>query len=260
MGQRALSRPLLSLEGTWLSFPRGRRHRVQVLADVSLELHAGEVLAVLAQHAQGKSSLLRVAAGVQRPDSGQVLFAGNSVWRLPDRKRARLLRDEIALVGREAPQLDVPVLTGVALPLLAARGRRGAYERARRALSDLGAEQCAGTPWSDLADWERVLVALAGGVAREPKLLLVDDLAAGLGLGEREELAEQLRKLASRQHMAVLSCSDDAGLTSGSDRVASLADGVLVAPAPSPRVESDNLIAFPGKHPRSGEHPRQVSS
>jgi ABC-type cobalamin/Fe3+-siderophores transport system ATPase subunit len=250
MGPQALNPPLLSLTATWLSFPRGRRHRVQVLADVSLELYAGEVLAVLTQRAQGKTSLLRVAAGMQRPDRGEVLFAEREIWGLSDRGRSRLLRDEIALVGRTAPQLDVPVLTVIALPLLSVHGRRGAYERARQALADVGAEECARTHWSDLADWERALVALAGAVAREPRLLLVDDLAATLGLGERDELAGRLRALASERDVAVLSCSDDAGLTSGSDRVASLADGVLVAPAPNPPSAPGNVIAFPGEHSR----------
>lgn len=250
MGEPGLNRPLLELTATWLGYPRGRRHRTQVLAGVSLELQAGEVLAVLAQRAQGKTSLLRVAAGMQRPDRGHVLFAGQDVWQLSDRRRSRLLRDDVALVGRELPQLDVPVLTGVALPLLSAYGRRGAYARAGHALAELGAEECARPHWSELADWERALVALAGGIARNPRLLLVDDLAATLGLGEREELAGHLRRLAGERGMAVLSCADDAGLTSGSDRVASLADGALVAPPPSLRFEQDNVIDFPGEHPR----------
>ncbi len=260
MGPQALNPPLLSLTATWLSYPRGRRHRVQVLTDVSLDLYAGEVLAVLAQRAQGKTSLLRVAAGMQRPDRGRVLFAERDVWELSDRARSRLLRDEIALVGRTPPQLDIPVLTGVALPLLSVYGRRGAYQRARRALADVGVDECARTHWSDLADWERALVALAGAVAREPKLLLVDDLAATLGLGERDELAGRLRELANERDMAVLSCSDDAGLTSGSDRVASLADGVLVAPAPSPPAKPGNVIAFPGERSHEAKPPRQASS
>lgn len=261
MGAQTLNRPspsvaapVLSLRETWLGFPRGHRHRVPVLADVSLDLYPGEVLAVLAQRAQGKTSLLRVAGGMQRPDRGRVLFADREVWRLSDRGRSRLLRDEIALVGRTAPQLDVPILTGIALPLFSVHGRRDAYELARGALADVGAEECADTRWSDLADWERALVALAGAIARTPRLLLVDDLAATLGLGERDELAGQLRRLASELGMAVLSCSDDAGLTGGSDRIASLADGVLLVAPPSPRVEQDNVIAFPG------ERPRQASS
>ena len=67
---------VLSLRDVCLSFPRGRRHVVRVLADVSLEVDAGEVVAVLAQRAQGKTSLLRIAAGIERPDRGARVLRG----------------------------------------------------------------------------------------------------------------------------------------------------------------------------------------
>ncbi len=91
---------------------------------------------------------------------------------MSDRQRSRLLRGQIGLVERTAPNLDVPVLTGIALPLLDVRGRRGAYARATQALADVGASECARQHWGELADCEQALVALAHGIAREPRLLL----------------------------------------------------------------------------------------
>ncbi len=242
--------PMLSLREVWLSFPRGRRHVVRVLADVSLDLWAGEVVSVIAQRAQGKTSLLRVAAGMERPDRGSVVFAGEEVWRMSERRRSRLLRSRIALVERTAPQLDVPVLTGVALPLLDAHGRHGAYARAKQALEQVGASECAHQHWSELADWERALVALAHGIAREPKLLLVDDLTATLGMDETEEIAGLLGSLARERGVAVLICASDSDLASRSDRTASLAGGRLVAPPRTPEPEQENIIDFPGERPR----------
>ncbi len=240
---------MLSLREVWLGFSRGR-HFVQVLADVSLDLRPGEVVMVVAQRAQGKTSLLRVAAGMERPNSGGVLFACEEVWRMSDRRRSRLLRGQIALVDRAAPQLDVPVLTSVALPLLDAHGRHGAYARAKQALDHVGALPCARQRWGELADWERALVALAHGIAREPKLLLVDDLTATLDVGETEEIAGLLSSLASEREVAVLICAGDADLASCSDRTASLAGGRLVAPPPTPEPERGNIIDFPGERPR----------
>ncbi len=242
---------VLSLRGVWLSYPRGRRHMVRVLADVSLDLGPGEVVAVIAQRAQGKTSLLRVAAGMERPDRGSVQFMGQEVWRLSDRRRSRLLRGQIGLVERAAPLLDVPVLAGVALPLLDARGRREAYARAREALAYVGATECSRQHWSELADWERALVALAHGIACEPRLLLVDDLTATLGIGERHEISELLGRLASEREIAVLFCADDPGVSSGvADRIASLSGGQLMAPSPTPEPEPGNIIDFPGERPR----------
>lgn len=71
---------VLGLRGVCLSFSRGRRHMVRVLVDVSLEVGVGEAVAVLAQRAQGKTTLLRVAAGMVRPDRGGVYFDGEDLW------------------------------------------------------------------------------------------------------------------------------------------------------------------------------------
>jgi lipoprotein-releasing system ATP-binding protein len=243
--------PVLSLRGVSLSFPRGRAHVVRVLADVSLDLYAGESVAVLARRAQGKTSLLRVAAGMERPDEGEVTFAGEDIWRLSDRGRSRLLSAEIGMVECAAPHLDVPVLTGVALPLLDSHGRRGAYARAKRALEQVGASECARQHWGELADSERALVALAHGIAREPRLLLVDDLAATLGIDEYAGIAELLGELAAERKIAMLVCAGDSGPTPNSDRVASLGGGeLLISPAMPAAANVDNVLEFPGEHRR----------
>jgi predicted ABC-type transport system involved in lysophospholipase L1 biosynthesis ATPase subunit len=241
--------PVLSLRGVSLSFPRGRRHVVRVLADVSLDLHVGESVTVLARRSQGKTSLLRVAAGMERPDRGSVTLAGEDVWRLSDRRRSRLLSSEIGLVDRAAPHLDVPVLTGVALPLLDRHGRRGAYTRAKSALSYVGASECVRQHWGELADSERALVALARGIVREPKLLLVDDLAATLGIDEHADVAELLSALALERGISVLVCASDSGPTPNSDRVASLGGGELLV-SPATPVGGTNVLNFPGEHRR----------
>jgi putative ABC transport system ATP-binding protein len=242
-----VSDPVLSLREVWLSFPRGRRHVVRVLADVSLDLHVGECVSVLARRSQGKTSLLRVAAGMERPNRGSVMFAGQDVWRLSDRRRSRLLGSEIALVERAAPHLDVPVLTGVALPLLDRCGRRGAYALAKSALAQVGASECARQHWGELADSERALVALAHGIAREPKLLLVDDLAATLGIEEHAGIGELLGKLAAEREIAVLVCAGDSAPTPTADRVGSLGGGELLV-SPAVPATGANVLEFPGEH------------
>jgi predicted ABC-type transport system involved in lysophospholipase L1 biosynthesis ATPase subunit len=245
--------PVLSLTEVCLSFPRGRRHVVRVLADVTLEVDAGEVLAVLAQRAQGKTSLLRVAAGMERPDRGRVHFAGEDLWGLSERRRARLLGGQIGWVGPAVPDLDVPMLANVALPLFAQYGKREAYARARTALQRVGARECAEQFWGSLADWERALVALAQGIAREPKLLLVDDLTISLGLGEADDITRLLDALATEQGFAVLMSVSDANATGWSGRVARLFDGELLE-TPRPASQPGKIIDFPG--PLPGRDPR----
>jgi predicted ABC-type transport system involved in lysophospholipase L1 biosynthesis ATPase subunit len=249
---------VLSLTGVCLSFPRGRRHVVRVLVDVSLQVDAGEVVAVLAQRAQGKTSLLRVAAGIERPDRGQVCFEGEDLWSFSERRRSRLLGGQIGWVGPAVPDLDMPMLTNVALPLFAAYGKREAYDRARVALERVGAGECAEQSWGSLADWERALVAVAQGIAREPKLLLVDDLTMSLGLGEADEVTRLLDALAKEHGFGVLMSVSDANATGWSGRIATLSGGELLESL-RPPMGGGTIIDFPGSGPGGRDSMRGAS-
>lgn len=231
---------VLCLRGVDKGFVRGRRVAVRVLRDVSLEIALGEVVAVLAQRAQGKSTLLRVAAGLERPEEGRVLYCGQDIWEMSAARRSQLLSREIGWVSRTPPDLDVPVMTLVALPLFAPLGREEAYVQAKKTLKQIGAERCAEQHWESLADWERALVALGQGMAREPKLLLVDDLTTTLGLSETEEIVGLLRQAANQRQVSVLLGASDATATKAADRIATLAAGELLVAPITPT--EDNLI------------------
>jgi putative ABC transport system ATP-binding protein len=193
--------PLLALRDVALTFRRGRRV-VRVLGDASLEVRAGELMAVLAGRGQGKTSLLRVAAGMERPERGRVLFNGRDLWTLSDRRRSELLRHEIALAEPLGPDIDLPVLTHVAIPLFPYIGRQRAYERALRTLARMGLREVADEPWTGLADSERALVVLAQGIVRKPELLLIDNVTATLGIRETEALGRLLRLIAEEDGLA----------------------------------------------------------
>jgi ABC-type cobalamin/Fe3+-siderophores transport system ATPase subunit len=235
---------LLSLRGVRLRYGRGVRHVVRVLEGVSLTVWAGEVVCVLAQRAEGKTTLLRVAAAMQRPSGGRVLFGGVDVWAMADERRAELLAGEIGWVARAAPELDVPVLEHVAMPALDGDGQRRARARAGRALQRVGAAECADCVWGDLGDRDRALVALARGIVREPRLLAVDDLTVALGLREADEVLRLLHSLADDGGLGVLASVSDARETRWSDRIATLSGGELLTPS-VPRRAGGNVVAFP---------------
>jgi ABC-type cobalamin/Fe3+-siderophores transport system ATPase subunit len=243
-----MSAPLLSLRRVCLGFSRGGRHVVEALRNVSLELDAGEVVSVLAQRAQGKTTLLRVAAGMQRPTAGHVRFDGRDLWGLSDRERSRLLARRIALVRSVEPGVDIPMLEHVATPLKIVHGKRQARSRAQAALERVGATEYAGQRWKSLADWEQALVALAQGIARKPSLLLVDDLTVTLGLTQTDELTRLVASLAEETRMGVLMSVSDAHATAWSQRIATLAGGELLEPPTPPEDDErqDNVIDFPG--------------
>lgn len=240
---------LLSFQNVSLTFSRGQRYVVGVLSDVSFDLACGELVAVLAGRAQGKTTLLWAAAGFEKPVRGKVVYKGSDLSCLSDKQLSGLLSKQIAFVEPIGPELDLPVISRVAVPLLATLSEHVAYERAATTLRRVGAEECADQRWSSLADSERVLATLAQGLVREPELLLVDDLMATLDMAATEHIGRLLHTIAHEDGMSVLMSASDAEATTWFDRVATLAGGELYVPPPS---ELDrNVIDFPSDQPRS---------
>jgi predicted ABC-type transport system involved in lysophospholipase L1 biosynthesis ATPase subunit len=179
----------------WKGFSRGEQW-VGVLEDVSFEVGVGEIVAVVGSRFDGKSTLLKVAAGLVAPERGSVVVGGVDLAGVGDRARARLLGDEIVWVDREGPELGLEVSRFVGWPLaLHGRGRGEAERMAARALQRVGAGECVGRRWGELSNWQRVLVGLAQAFVGSPKLVVIDDLLDALGGRGSEQASDLLRGL-----------------------------------------------------------------
>lgn len=238
---------LLSLEGVGKSYLRGA-HRVRVLKDVTLDVAAGQLVAVWGKRGVGKTTLLKIAARLERPDQGVVRFESIDMATLREPEHTRLMLERIGWVRRAGPKSDLRMLDYVALPRLAERGRRHAYALAREALERVGMSECAGQHWGSLSDGERSLVSIAHGIVRAPKLLLVDDPTANLDVIEREQVTCLLRSLADDHGMAILITVPDMPGLMFAHHIASLGGGRLSIPQgsdPEPPLPFEE--AEPGK-------------
>jgi len=237
--------PLLSLEHVSKTYWRGP-HQLQILREVSLEVYAGDFIAVYGQRSAGKTTLLKVAAGIEPPDSGTVRVGGRDLGKLSRRKLAELHRDEIGWVRRAGPQSqDLRMLDHVALPLLSALGRLRAQQKAKAALAKTGASECGFELWGNLSDAERMAVSLAQGLVREQRLLLVDDPTAGLDVLERERIVALIRSVADEGTLGVVMTVPDLPAMLRARDVRSLSAGRLLAPDPPPGGRGV-VLDFPG--------------
>jgi putative ABC transport system ATP-binding protein len=236
---------LLSLEAVSKSYWRGTSE-VRVLCDAELAIERGQFIGVWGKRGSGKTTLLRLAAGLERPDSGIVRFEDEDLSTLSEGQQARLRRDKVGLVRRAGPHSELSMLDYVALPLLVAHGRRDANRLADRALQRVGMGQCSAQHWESLSDGERAFVAIAHGIARAPRLLLIDDPTANLGVLEREEILQLLRSLVEENDLAILMTAPDMPGAFGSDQLRALSAGRLIKPAPPALPADDNVIDFPG--------------
>jgi ABC-type lipoprotein export system ATPase subunit len=244
--------PLLSLEAVGKSYLRGQ-HRLRVLKEVSLDVGAGQLIAVWGKRGAGKTTLLKIAARLERPDQGVVRFGGVDLATLREFEHTRLMLEEIGWVRRAGPKSDLRIVDYVALPRLAERGRRRAYALAAEALERVGMSECAGQHWGSLSDGERSLIAIAHGIVRAPKLLLVDDPTANLDVLEREHVTQLLRSLADDEGIAVLMTVPDMPGVMRAHHIASLSGGRLSMPppedleSPPPEEEEGKVIRLRGR-------------
>lgn len=224
---------LLSLENVGKRYRRGTREFV-ALRNVSMEIDRGEFAVVLGTRRSGRSTLLRIAAGLERPDEGAVRFDGSELAR----NRRVLGRDLCYCHGTFSTMEGDSVLDHVAAPLLAHRtSRTHARHAAQQALERVGAEHCGALLPDELDGLERMRVAIARGLTPEPRLLIVDDPTAHAGALQRDPILRLLQSLAGESDTAVLMSTDDAMCISGADRVLLLDEGELRPEVDSPQAE-----------------------
>ena len=220
---------LLALDGVEKRFRRGARQLV-ALDGVSLELFAGDFLAVLGETRSGKTTLLRVAAGIESPDAGSVRFMGRDLARMSRRERVGLRRREIGCIWKgERSDRRLTVIGHVALPLVGAGWSRPKAEaRAHEFLRRVSAGHCAGAMLPELSASELARVSIAQALVREPKLVLADEPTDTLNMVEREEILGIIRSVARDANVAVLMTAGDATGALRANRFGSLTAGRLL--------------------------------
>jgi putative ABC transport system ATP-binding protein len=211
---------------------------VHALREVSLEVDAGMMVAVMGPSGSGKSTLLTIAGSLEEPTSGQVLVAGRDIGTMSRNDKARLRRRSIGYVFQDFNLL--PGLTAaenVALPLeLDGVGARKAREAGLRALGRLGLGKRASNYPDQLSGGERQRVAIARAVVGDRQLLLADEPSGALDSANGQAVMRMIHAACQRGVAAVV-VTHDAQLASWADRVVFIRDGSLVdqaAPAPGP--------------------------
>jgi len=180
---------LLEIEGLSRQFG-GRR----VLRDVSLRLQAGDYVAIVGESGVGKSTLLNLVAGLDRPDSGRLVLDGVDYARLDEDALTRLRRDKLGFVFQAFHVLPhLTVLQNVALPLwlqgLHGSAADGPAQQLLEAVS-LG-ERAASWP-RELSGGEMQRVAIARALVHRPRLVLADEPTGNLDPGNGKKVLDLL--------------------------------------------------------------------
>ena len=216
---------------------------VRALRGVNLTIGEGEFVAVMGPSACGKSTLLNLLAGLDTPNEGEIVLAGEQLTGRSENELARLRRAHIGIVFQFFNLLEgMTVLENAALPaIIAGSPRKKAEARARDLLDLLGlADKAKNTP-GVLSGGQRQRLAIARALANKPTLLLADEPTGALDTAGGQEIIELFRRL-HRDGQTILLVTHDHEVASGAERIVQMRDGRVI----------DDGITSNGRAPAAG--------
>lgn len=174
----------------------GGAHSRIVLRKINLTIQPGEYVAIMGESGVGKSTLLNLIAGLDRPDDGCVVFDGHELGALNDDQATRLRRRAMGFVFQAFHVLPhLSVVQNVALPLLLnGAGRREALASAHVMLAEVGLTGRGDSLPRELSGGEMQRVAIARALVHKPKLLLADEPTGNLDADTASQVLQLLRE------------------------------------------------------------------
>jgi len=192
-------------------------------------LERGKAVAVIGESGTGKTTLLHLAATLERPDSGEVVIDGSPTATLGERALASVRTKTLGLVFQFHFLLkEFSVLENVALPSwLAGVPQKESWDRARRLVGLVGLEKRLGHYPHQLSGGERQRVALARALVNDPALILADEPTGNLDVRHSRAVQDLLLDLVDREGKSLLLVTHDPEFAHRTGRVLRLCDGVL---------------------------------
>ena len=215
----------LSARDLRLSFTIGKR-KIDVLRGISLDVQRGESVFMVGASGAGKTTLLYSLAGLEKPESGSVLFEGRQLYGAGEREAARVRNERMGFVFQGYLLLpELTALENVMLPTMI--GRRADRQAAQEALDRVGlAERQAHLP-GELSGGEQQRVAIARAIINDPSIIFADEPTGNLDSKTGETIVDLLLALVRENQKTLLVVTHDARLAERGDRKVEIIDGLL---------------------------------
>jgi len=222
--------PILSLRNISKSFRQGDS-TLAVLRDVSLDIGAGESVALAGPSGCGKSTLLQIAGLLEGPTAGEVFIAGENAGKLSDHKKTMLRRGKIGFVYQFHHLLpEFSALENVALPqMIAGITRSKAKEKSAYLLDKLGLTKRLEHRPSEMSGGEQQRVAIARALANDPAILLADEPTGNLDPHSAENVFAVFLAAVKEFGLATLLVTHNAELAARLDKTITLKEGEVIS-------------------------------
>ena len=204
--QSASGETSLRLENVYYIYNPGTAYEMHALKDINLEIPQGQFVGIIGHTGSGKSTLIQHFNGLVRPTQGKIYFEGQDIW--AEQFPLRGLRSQVGLVFQypEHQLFETDVLTDVCFgPKNQNLTQEECEERAKEALTHVGLDESyyAKSPF-ELSGGQKRRVAIAGVLAMNPKVLILDEPTAGLDPQGRDEILDQIASLHKTRGITII--------------------------------------------------------
>jgi len=201
---------------------------VNILRGLDLAIAAGETVSIVGPSGSGKSSMMMIVGGLERPTRGRVAVAGHDLGRMNEDDLALFRRDHVGIVFQNFHLVPtMTALENVAIPLEFA-GRADAFDRARAGLEAVGLGHRLSHYPGQLSGGEQQRTALARAFASEPSLILADEPTGNLDGETGHHIIDLMFDMARTKSATLMLITHDPALAERCDRVVKLVDGLIV--------------------------------
>jgi putative ABC transport system ATP-binding protein len=210
------------------TFQEGRNLR-NVLTNVNFELRKGERIALLGRSGSGKSTLLNLLAGVDRPDTGEIIINHNNLTEFTENRRTLFRRQHIGFVYQLFNLIPtLTVIENISLPLELNRVPKAQIVNRSNAILNSVRLSDRGDSYPDqLSGGEQQRVAIARGLVHNPSLVLADEPTGNLDAESGRQALNLLNNLASQNQQSLIIVTHSMEIARSADRVLELKDGIV---------------------------------
>jgi len=220
---------LVSVKNVVKRYTRGKQ-KVEVLHRLSLDIAAGEFLALMGPSGSGKTTLLNLIGGLDRPDEGEISVSGRRIDHMSNRELAQWRARNVGFVFQFYNLMPMLSAEGnVELPLLLtnlSRTRRS--QSVKSALQLVGLSDRASHKPSELSGGQQQRVAIARALASDPSLLVCDEPTGDLDRQTAEEILDLMRTLNQKQNKTIIMVTHDPKAAEYATRQVHLDKGTLI--------------------------------
>jgi lipoprotein-releasing system ATP-binding protein len=202
---------------------------LQVLKGVSLELHEGEVVALVGSSGAGKSTLLQILGTLDLPDKGEIFFRDEAILPLSASQKAQFRNESLGFVFQFHHLLpEFTALENVCIPaFIQGKGKAESLARGRDLLAQLGLAARADHKPSQLSGGEQQRVSIARALINQPRLILADEPTGNLDTHTSQDLYRLIFELAQETGVGFLIVTHNQELAAKADRQYHIKDGMM---------------------------------